>query len=129
MKLPCHLRAIRGERTLIEISNHSHVPESALSKIERGIDAYGAPVTEWYTPQVLLALTGDDAWNADVRQVLLARAEASHRYAVHLLEVAGGEYLVDVHPRSRPRALGQMIAEHLQIAAGALAALHAKGLA
>lgn len=73
MKLTCHLREIRGERTLIEISHASHVPESALSKIERGIEvprdewleplaaAYGAPVVDWYPPQVLLALTGDDA--------------------------------------------------------------------
>jgi transcriptional regulator with XRE-family HTH domain len=73
VKLLCHLRQIRGERTLNSIAEHSHVPESALSKIERGIevprdewlqplaDAYGAPVVDWYPPQVLLALTGDDA--------------------------------------------------------------------
>lgn len=63
--------------------------------------------------------------NADVRQVLLARAEASHSYALHLLADAGETYGI----RSRPRAIGVMACEHLQIACRALDTLREKGLA
>jgi hypothetical protein len=61
--------------------------------------------------------------NADVRQVLLGRAEAAHRYATHLLSLPRRA------PASWPRSIGLMAVEHLQIAARALVALHAKGLA
>lgn len=73
MRLVCHLRALRGERTLLELAAVAHVSEGDLSKIERGIalprddqldaleQAYGAPRYEWWPPQVLVALSGDEA--------------------------------------------------------------------
>lgn len=73
MKLACHLRELRGDRPLRELSAASGVAMSALSEMERGIrlpfdnwieplaQAYGAPAADWYPPTVLLALSGDDA--------------------------------------------------------------------
>jgi transcriptional regulator with XRE-family HTH domain len=72
VKLQCHLREARGERTLREISTATGVSQPDLSRIERGTllpadvavplleEAYGIPVTAWFPPQVLLAITGDE---------------------------------------------------------------------
>jgi len=68
VRLACRLREIRGARTMSTISKATGVPIPQLSKIERGFevprdawipalaDAYGAPITDWYPSQVLLAL-------------------------------------------------------------------------
>lgn len=78
MKLACHLREMRGDRTLLAIVGAAAeagtvVSEADLSRIERGIAlprddqlpgleaAYGAPRYEWWPPQVLVALSGDEA--------------------------------------------------------------------
>jgi transcriptional regulator with XRE-family HTH domain len=37
VRLPCHLRRIRGDRTLREIADQSGVNAAALSQIERGL--------------------------------------------------------------------------------------------
>lgn len=66
--------------------------------------------------------------NADVRQVLLARATECHRYAVHLLGLVDVDALVDLHPPSRPRRIADMAAEQLVFAVRALVALEQKGL-
>lgn len=73
MRVVCHLRTIRGDRTMVSLARAARVSEADLSRIERGISlprdedieglerAYGVPITDWYGPTVLLALTGDDA--------------------------------------------------------------------
>jgi transcriptional regulator with XRE-family HTH domain len=79
VKLRCHLREIRGTRTLREIAELSGVPASELSKIENGIQvpkdesiaalvrAYQAEPVDWYEPMTLLALESDDAMIVGVR--------------------------------------------------------------
>lgn len=73
MRVACHLRELRGDRTLKQISEVAGVAIAALSTIERGYQlprdewldglerAYGSPRSAWYPPTVLLALSGDDA--------------------------------------------------------------------
>lgn len=82
MRLRCHLREIRGTRTLREIAELSGVPASELSKIENGIQvpkdesiaglvrAYQAKPVDWYGPMTLLALESDDGQIAAIRERL-----------------------------------------------------------
>lgn len=72
MKVVCHLRQIRGSRTLAQISEQANVPVPALSQIERGVQlprdtwlpgleqAYGQPRHLWYPPELLLVLQADE---------------------------------------------------------------------
>lgn len=69
MRLACHLRTIRGKRSLRDIAEASGVDRGTLSRIERGQQlptgeeqlekieaAYGSPVEDWYSRRALLAL-------------------------------------------------------------------------
>lgn len=69
MRLVCHLRTIRGKRSLRDIAEASGVDRGTLSRIERGQQlplseeqtekiegAYGAPIEDWYSKRGLLAL-------------------------------------------------------------------------
>lgn len=93
MRLPCHLRLIRGERTLGDIAALSGVNRPELSRIEQGIalpkdrdievleQAYEAEVTTWYPARVLLAVEGDGEEAREVarrlRASLLSKEEAT----------------------------------------------------
>lgn len=71
MKVICHLRELRGDRTLKSVSDQSGIAISYLSQIERGTmlprdewipaltAAYGAEVESWYASRTLLALAED----------------------------------------------------------------------
>jgi len=78
MRLVCHLRTIRGNRTMKDICRDAavlglHISEGVLSPIERGLalptdrqigpleKAYGQPLDTWYEPRVLLVLQADEA--------------------------------------------------------------------
>lgn len=79
MRLPCHLRVIRGERTMHSIARASGVNQGQISKIENGIAlakdseipalerAYGAKVEDWYPRRFLLAFEGDGDDLRDIR--------------------------------------------------------------
>lgn len=69
MRLVCHLRTIRGKRSLAELEAASGVSRGTLSRIERGQqlptgeeqiraleETYGAAIEEWYSRRALLAL-------------------------------------------------------------------------
>lgn len=72
-RLRCFLRELRGPRTLREQAAKAGVNHGELSRIEAGIalprdedvpaleQAYGAPITDWYHPLVLVALEFDDS--------------------------------------------------------------------
>lgn len=81
MRVRCHLRDIRermprkenGKRvTTTDISKTAGVGGGIISQIERGMtfptdrqiepleQAYGAPITDWYAPRVLLVLEEDE---------------------------------------------------------------------
>lgn len=72
VRLVCHLREIRGERSLTEISDLSGLARGTLSKIERGIElppdrdvpaleaAYGASAATWWPPEILLEIQKDE---------------------------------------------------------------------
>lgn len=72
MRLVCHLREIRGRRSIREISEAAGLNRGMLSSIERGRAlptdkwleplerAYGAPRTQWWPPEVLLVLEYDN---------------------------------------------------------------------
>jgi transcriptional regulator with XRE-family HTH domain len=77
MRIACHLRAIRGNRTMKQIAqaadaDGARVSLAVLSQVERGLmlppdavlpaleAAYGAPITDWYEPRVLLVLQADE---------------------------------------------------------------------
>lgn len=76
MRIACHLRTIRGDRTMKQIAtaaeaNGANVSQAVLSQVERGLmlpadplvpaleAAYGAPITDWYDSRTLLALVPD----------------------------------------------------------------------
>lgn len=72
-RLRCFLRELRGPVTLREIAEQAGMNPGDISRIEAGLQvprddqiprleaAYGAPVTDWYPPMVLLALEFDDS--------------------------------------------------------------------
>lgn len=72
MRLTCHLRELRGKRTLADLAAASGVAAAHLSQIERGIMlprddqlyaigmAYGAAPTQWYSEIGLLAIQEDE---------------------------------------------------------------------
>ena len=72
MRLICHLRELRGKRTLAELARLAGVNDGELSKIERGValprdeqlagleQAYGAPRTAFYSEATLLAIQEDE---------------------------------------------------------------------
>jgi transcriptional regulator with XRE-family HTH domain len=72
VKLRCTLRAVRGERTLVQLAERSGVSVPILSQIERGRmlpldkdigpleEAYGLPLAEWYESDRALAVAGDE---------------------------------------------------------------------
>lgn len=72
MRVTCHLRAFRGERTLAAITARSGVSQADLSRIERGRmvpaddqipqleEAYGQPRHLWWPPEVLVVLQDDE---------------------------------------------------------------------
>jgi len=72
VKIACHLREIRGRRSLRDLAELAGVNRGTLSMIENGrmlpkddflegIErAYGAPPEAWYPPRVLLAIIAHD---------------------------------------------------------------------
>jgi transcriptional regulator with XRE-family HTH domain len=68
MHVACHLREIRGDRSLQDIADVAGVNRGALSDIERGFrlphedwverleEAYGEPPERWYPDFVLLTI-------------------------------------------------------------------------
>lgn len=79
MRFRCHLRTIRGERSLKTIAVECGVNQGDLSRIENGlqlpkdkdipalVQAYGARVVDWYPPEVLWAIESDDDQILDIR--------------------------------------------------------------
>jgi transcriptional regulator with XRE-family HTH domain len=73
MRLICHLKEIRGKRSLQDIADASGIHRGTLSRIEAGQQlprdeqiyaigsSYGAPPTEWYSELGLLAIQEDEA--------------------------------------------------------------------
>lgn len=71
MRVRCHLRELRGKRSLRELAEAAGINHGTLSQIERGRmlpadgqlyaigKAYGAPPTEWYSELALLAIQED----------------------------------------------------------------------
>jgi transcriptional regulator with XRE-family HTH domain len=71
VRLRCHLRELRGKRSLRELAEEAGLNHGTLSQIERGVllprdeqvyaigKAYGAPPTEWYSELGLLAIQDD----------------------------------------------------------------------
>jgi transcriptional regulator with XRE-family HTH domain len=85
MRVRCHLREIRGARSLRSIADEAGVNPGQLSMIEAGktlpkddevprlAKAYGRQFTDWYPPLVLSAIeVGDDELN----RIRLAMVEA-----------------------------------------------------
>lgn len=80
MRIRCLLSELRGTESLRSIAEKADVNPGDLSKIEAGMmlpkdedvpalqRAYGAPVTSWYPPAVLLALESDDIWLQMLRE-------------------------------------------------------------
>ena len=68
MTVACHLRALRGERSLRQVAEEAGVNRGLLSEIERGLRlppdswieplerTYGVPVEQWYDRRTLLVL-------------------------------------------------------------------------
>lgn len=73
MNLVCHLREIRGDRSLTDVAADAGVSKATLSQIERGVmtplekhiapmeRAYGSPIVSWYSKRALLALQEGDS--------------------------------------------------------------------
>lgn len=73
MRVRCHLRDIRGVRSLRSIADAAGINPGQLSMVEQGktlpkddeiprlVEAYGAPFTKWYPPLVLAAVEVDDS--------------------------------------------------------------------
>jgi transcriptional regulator with XRE-family HTH domain len=72
VRVTCHLRGFRGDRTLAAITEQSGVSQADLSRIERGRmvpaddqvalleEAYGQPRHLWWPPEVLVVLQDDE---------------------------------------------------------------------
>lgn len=72
MRVRCFLREIRGPRSLRRVAEDAGLNPGMLSRIEQGVafpkddevpalaSAYGAPITDWYPPLVLVAFEFDD---------------------------------------------------------------------
>lgn len=76
MRLPCHLRDIRGDRSLAEIMDavppKTGLSKGLLSQLEHGRwlptdqqrelleQAYGAPASLWWPAEILLAIQADE---------------------------------------------------------------------
>ncbi len=73
MRLFCHLRTIRGDRSMAELARQANINPGELSKIEAGRQlprdiwvpalelAYGAHASDWYEPGTLLEIQKDEA--------------------------------------------------------------------
>lgn len=71
MKLICHLRTLRGDRRLADVSAEAGVPIGQLSQIERGhllprdewvprlAAAYASEPADWYPANALRAISED----------------------------------------------------------------------
>lgn len=123
MRLRCHLREIRGDRTIAEIARSARVPEAELSKVERGLEvprdewvgpleqAYGATLDQWYPPLVLQALTDGQAVGPTPELLFRAEEVVSAREAGRGLSalvgrIAAGELEKAVILwRNKPRAV------------------------
>lgn len=80
MRVRCFLKEVRGPITLRHIAAEAGVNPGMLSRIEQGIalpsddeipaleQAYGAPITDWYPPLVLLAVEFGDESLAALRE-------------------------------------------------------------
>lgn len=72
MRVRCHLREIRGKRSLRDVAELAGVNRGLLSSIERGRSlppdhwleplerAYGEPRTKWWPEETLLVLEYDE---------------------------------------------------------------------
>lgn len=72
MRVRCFLKEIRGPRSLRRVADEAGINPGMLSRIEQGVAfakddevpalarAYGAPITDWYPPLVLVAMEFDD---------------------------------------------------------------------
>jgi transcriptional regulator with XRE-family HTH domain len=68
----CHLSEFRGSRSIREIAREAGINPGQLSEIEAGrrlprdeeipklAEVYGAPLSKWYPPLVLVALEVED---------------------------------------------------------------------
>lgn len=73
MRVRCFLKEIRGPRSLRNVAGETAINPGMLSRIEQGVAfpkddeipalarAYGAPISDWYPPLVLIALEFDDS--------------------------------------------------------------------
>lgn len=100
MRVRCLLRDIRGPRTMTEVAKVAGINLGALSRIEQGVAfpkdeqipaleaAYGAMVTDWYPPIVLLAVEMEDSKREELRErmhtQLIGGLEPQHTYRVTL---------------------------------------------
>lgn len=89
MHVRCYLSELRGPASLRSIAEKAEVAPGDLSRIEAGImlpkdddvpaleRAYGAPITSWYPPIVLLALESDEVWFEMLRERMHAAWRSS----------------------------------------------------
>lgn len=71
MRVRCHLKGFRGEKSIRDVEAESGVSRATLSRLENGqlfpLDsqieqleqAYGKPLEQWYEPRVLTELQKD----------------------------------------------------------------------
>jgi transcriptional regulator with XRE-family HTH domain len=84
MRLRCHLKDIRGARSLRSIALEAGVNAGQLSMIESGkllpkddeiprlVAAYGRQFTDWYPPLVLVAIEVEDVAVDALRLAMIA---------------------------------------------------------
>lgn len=72
MRVRCFLPELRGPRSLRNVAGDAGINPGMLSRIEQGVAlpkddeiasleaAYGAPITDWYPPLVIVAMEFDD---------------------------------------------------------------------
>lgn len=72
MRVRCFLKELRGPRSLRRVADEAGINPGMLSRIEQGVAfpkddeipalaaAYGAPITDWYPPLVIVAMEFDD---------------------------------------------------------------------
>lgn len=71
MRVRCHLKRFRGDKSIRDVETESGIARATLSRLENGQlfpldaqvpqleEAYGARITDWYDPGVLLELQKD----------------------------------------------------------------------
>jgi transcriptional regulator with XRE-family HTH domain len=89
VRVRCFLRELRGPASIREVAERCELNPGELSRIENGTAlprdedvpalerAYGAPITDWYPPMVLLAMESDALWFEMLRERIHAAWRSS----------------------------------------------------